>query len=234
MIGIYRIRNLINGKCYIGQSVNIERRWYEHKLLNRDDRCRVLKRALRKYGLDNFYFEIIEVCEVGKLNELEIFWIAKINPEYNQTLGGIGAKGHYHSAEIKEVLSKRSRRQWNELSEEDKINRVKNNLKGPKVGHGVSEATREKLRLSNIGKKQSEETKNKRAETRNVNKLNGRKHNMNPNSGNKKKKVFCVELEMEFESMVSAERYIDAYRGCVLAQVSGRRKHAKGYHFIYV
>ena len=52
-IGIYKIENLINHKVYIGQSIEIERRWQKH-LGAKDDF--VIHRALRKYGKENFSF----------------------------------------------------------------------------------------------------------------------------------------------------------------------------------
>lgn len=57
--GIYRITNKINGKSYIGQSVNIKNRWYVHKA-TKDDYP--IHRAIRKYGKNNFSWEILEEC----------------------------------------------------------------------------------------------------------------------------------------------------------------------------
>lgn len=58
--GIYKIQNLINGKIYIGQSKNIEKRWLRHKTtaFNKNDHSYNLPlyRAIRKYGLENFSF----------------------------------------------------------------------------------------------------------------------------------------------------------------------------------
>lgn len=94
-IGIYKITNKINGKAYIGQSINIEKRWKNHKIdyLNKNSHSYdyPLYRAFRKYGINNFTFEIIEECKEKKLNEKEIFWIEHYNTffnGYNQTLGG--------------------------------------------------------------------------------------------------------------------------------------------------
>ena len=57
MIGIYKITNTINGKCYIGQSIDIERSWQEH--LYKNSTFLLLKYALHKYGVNNFTFEVI-------------------------------------------------------------------------------------------------------------------------------------------------------------------------------
>lgn len=88
MIGIYQIKNKVNGKVYIGQSVDIERRFNSHKNSNEDH---PLYRGFKKYGIDNFSFEIIEECLVSELNDKEIYYIDFYNSYdkgYNQTLGG--------------------------------------------------------------------------------------------------------------------------------------------------
>lgn len=101
MIGIYKITNIINGKCYIGQSVNIHKRWNNHKSAcyntNAHEYNYYLYRAMRKYGIENFTFEIIEECSQELLDEREIFWISYYDSYvngYNETEGGNYAK-HY-------------------------------------------------------------------------------------------------------------------------------------------
>lgn len=95
MIGIYKIENLINGKKYIGQSVHIEKRWNTEKANafneTKHDYNYPLQRAFRKYGLENFSFEVVEECSKEMLNERERYWINFYNSfykGYNQTLGG--------------------------------------------------------------------------------------------------------------------------------------------------
>ena len=83
MIGIYKIENLITNKIYIGQSTSIERRWKDHKntAFNENDKSYnyPLYKAIRKYGVDNFSFEVLEECEIEELNEKEKFYISKFN-----------------------------------------------------------------------------------------------------------------------------------------------------------
>ena len=59
LCGIYKITNKINGKCYIGQSNDIHRRWKQELAPNAKLNPH-LARAFEKYGIDNFEFEIIE------------------------------------------------------------------------------------------------------------------------------------------------------------------------------
>ena len=56
MIGIYKIENLLTHKIYVGQSIHIETRWQEHCRPSSDS---VISRAIRKYGKENFSFEIL-------------------------------------------------------------------------------------------------------------------------------------------------------------------------------
>lgn len=90
MIGIYKITNNINGKIYIGQSNNIQRRFSEHQ--NRGAASRIpVDVAIQKYGKENFSFEIIEECTIEQLNQKETYWINHFNSienGYNCSVGG--------------------------------------------------------------------------------------------------------------------------------------------------
>lgn len=92
MVGIYKITNKINGHSYIGQSIDIKRRWRDHK--NKKINCDTpLQRAFKKYGIDNFTFEVLEECSSESLNEKEQYYIMKYNTYYdgyNATTGGQG------------------------------------------------------------------------------------------------------------------------------------------------
>ena len=94
MVGIYKITNQLNGKVYIGQSVNIEQRWKRHKQeVKNGNKTYKLYNAIRKYGIENFSFEVLEECLRDELNEKEIYYIKKYNSYcngYNSTLGGQG------------------------------------------------------------------------------------------------------------------------------------------------
>ena len=93
--GIYKITNKIYSHCYIGLSKQIEVRWEQHKIRyldkNNKEYDKTLYRAFRKYGLTNFTFEILELCQESQLNEREIYWISFYNSYddgYNETPGG--------------------------------------------------------------------------------------------------------------------------------------------------
>ena len=98
MIGIYKVTNQINGKVYIGQSVDIKKRWGVHHRAYKDKAAPqydcLFYRAIRKYGIENFIFEVIEECEKDQLDRQEKYWIAYYNSfldrtkGYNETSGG--------------------------------------------------------------------------------------------------------------------------------------------------
>lgn len=99
MLGIYKITNKINNKIYIGKSSNIEERWKYHKTryTYEKDYDKTLYRAFRKYGIENFSFEIIEEMTQSDYNKFannrEEYWITyydSIKQGYNNTVGGDG------------------------------------------------------------------------------------------------------------------------------------------------
>lgn len=74
MIGIYKITNKINGKIYIGQSNNIERRWGEHRNKYKTENTNLYK-SMRKDGIENFDFSVEEICSLSELDEKEQYYI---------------------------------------------------------------------------------------------------------------------------------------------------------------
>lgn len=105
--GIYIIKNKVNNLVYVGQSVNIQIRWNAHKRAannldikgNRTD----IHIAMNKLGINNFYYEILELCSFEKLSEKEIFWINYYNSYlngYNMTPGGESNRGEANGHSI--------------------------------------------------------------------------------------------------------------------------------------
>jgi group I intron endonuclease len=141
---IYKTTNLINGKFYVGKDV-------------RNLNCylgsgKLLKRAIKKYGKNNFVKEILEICNnLTDLEEREKFWIKEldsINNGYNLTEGGTGGDTFTNNSNKEETRNKLKKRI---VSEEVKLIRL-NNLTPFQNGENHP----------NFGKKQSQETKEKR------------------------------------------------------------------------
>ena len=95
---IYKITNTINNKCYIGQTIKTaEQRWKEHQThafgSHPNDQNKTLYKAIRKYGIENFTFEVLQdnIETFEQLDKAEIYWIDFYNSfvkGYNETFGG--------------------------------------------------------------------------------------------------------------------------------------------------
>ena len=155
---IYIHRNKINGKCYVGQTIQKpDTRWLEgdgYLGKNKDDTYMQPKfaRAIIKYGWDNFEHLVLSdiYTNIDDLNAAEIATIAKydsFNNGYNATSGGSHGK---LSEETKRKISKAAK------------------------GRVVSEATREKISAANKGR--TPWNKDKKTPEETLAKLRGRKH----------------------------------------------------------
>jgi group I intron endonuclease len=108
---IYILRNLKNGKGYVGQALDAERRWQEHikAALDKDSQYPI-HRAIRKYGLKNFSAEVIYTCSEFRLNAEEVRLIVKLKTHvsqggYNVTWGGDGVRGYKFTTSDKARMS---------------------------------------------------------------------------------------------------------------------------------
>ena len=154
--GIYQIRNIINNKKIIGQSVDIRGRWISHK--NRLRRGihinKHLQRAWNKYGENNFKFEFLYLCPSTDLNKEEIRLIKEHNTfdknfGYNLTTGG---ESPVMSEETKEKIRQSCMGEKHTLfgkhrSEETK-QRIREALSGENCynyGKHLSEETKQKI-----------------------------------------------------------------------------------------
>ena len=195
MIGIYKITNLVNGKVYVGQSIDIEKRWMEHKYSH--TRLSLIGRALHKYGIDSFSFEVVCECDKSELNDKEQEYIAKydcMHPNgYNLKSGGGQCVVYSEESKRKMSESQKLHTGWHHTEEtKKKIGDAHRGRKRPVesvekmrkalTGRHLSPEHVEKLRIAGTGRKQTPESieKTRRA-------LLGRKHG--PLSEETKKKL---------------------------------------------
>lgn len=82
---IYKITNKINGKVYVGQtSESLSQRFSRHMGYQSKEHDSKFYRAIRKYGKDNFFIELLDTAETQEeLDEKEVFWILKLNAVSN-------------------------------------------------------------------------------------------------------------------------------------------------------
>ena len=164
--GIYLIYNNINGKYYIGSAISnrINTRFRNHCLLNTGG-SKIIKNAIRKYGLENFNFFILEYYpgfihkENLKKNHLELLkietnYLNLLKPEYNILTSALSSLGFKHSKETIEKLKENyteERKKLIGLLHKNKI--VNNNTKlliSKKIKIRYLESDlREKIRINN-------------------------------------------------------------------------------------
>ena len=155
MIGIYKITNKLNGKVYIGQSIDIDTRWRQH--INAKDNY-AIHNAIKKYGEENFSFEVLLECPAEMLDAWERDMIALydcISPKgYNLTEGGGRCK---YSEETRLKMS--NARKGIHLSEETRLK-----MSNIRKGRHLSEETKIKIGNAQKGIPRSEEFKRKISE----------------------------------------------------------------------
>lgn len=207
---IYKITNLINNKIYIGKNETKNDSYYGSGLL--------IKRAIKKYGKENFNKEILEECSSKEeLNEREKFWINELNSNdiligYNITTGGDGGL-----TSSKEHLSEKIKDKWKDNSYVDKQMESRKKREYRQKGeYKHSDETKEKLRNSHTGKVATEE------------------HKENIRKANLEKRVYsiikCVETNQVFKSVNEAKRWLG--KGDIQSCIDGRQKTAGGYHWV--
>ena len=130
MTGIYKITNEINGDCYIGSSKDIERRWKQHLYLSQKQGKRSeyhLYRAFRKFGIENFSFAVLELCQEEQLIELEQKYYSIYNPTYNNIQP---KENPACNEEIKKKIKQECKKAFARHSEETKEKIYRNLQKG--------------------------------------------------------------------------------------------------------
>lgn len=105
--GIYKITNKINGHCYIGSAIDINKRWIGHKKLLKKDKhhSRHLQNAWNKYGSENFIFSVVEYCFPLALIFREQHFIDTVKPEYNLSPTAGNTLGYKHTPEARANMS---------------------------------------------------------------------------------------------------------------------------------
>jgi group I intron endonuclease len=230
---IYKITCVNNGKVYIGQTSRTldERRNSHIKDCNRKDRQYniILYNAFRKYGFDDFVWDVIHYCDEKFLDEREIYYIKKYNSMkpygYNMTAGGGGGlRGYKHTPEtIKKMRDSHA------------------DAKGSKHPFYGKKHTHETIKKMSDVKKGivfSDETRKRMSESA-KNKIftDKHKHRMSRSS---EKRYIIITPDGDCFNIKGLKRFCDNYKDvklnpCNLTQVAnGQRKHHKKYRCIKI
>lgn len=143
---IYLITNKINGKKYVGQTLcaDVEIRWDQHRKVKKSCMGRYIYNTYKKYGIENFKFQIICICFDEDTDKYEDEYIKKYNTlvpnGYN--LKGGGSHGKHHPETLKKMSESLKGRKIGPMSETQK-EMIRQRMLGTK--NPKSESTREKL-----------------------------------------------------------------------------------------
>lgn len=143
--GIYKIINIYDNKVYVGSSIDIKRRWHEHKKeLRKNKHCNLhLQFAWNKYGEQNFQFEIIEIVDNPTKENLlnrEQYWIDKLCAcNENEGYNILSQAGSNLGTKMSDALKQKQK----EIRESKPIIQVDLNGNIIKVWNGIKEINRE-------------------------------------------------------------------------------------------
>jgi len=154
MVGIYKITSP-KGRIYIGQSMNIRRRFRCYKRLACKEQPQIYA-SLKKHGVDKHKFEIVTECKEEELNQLERYY-----QELYNCLGKGGLNCVYQDlGDGIRIVSDETRRKISIANTGRKFTKShKKNLSKARKGIKLSKEHVEKMRISSTGKKHTDETK---------------------------------------------------------------------------
>lgn len=168
--GIYQILNKVNGKRYVGSSINLEARWGAHlRSLRRGQHCNPhLQCAFDKYGEECFAFEVLEHVEhLVQLIPREQHYLDAPNPEYNTcpTAGSpLGRRATEETRKrLSEALSGEKNPQWGKHPSEETRRkqsvaaRARTGKRSANYGKRFSAEYRAKIGRAQLGKRHSAE-----------------------------------------------------------------------------
>ena len=194
MIGIYKIISP-SGKIYIGQSIDIDRRWKEH-ISMKDKGLSKLKNSILKYGSENHIFEIIEECEIEILNDREGYW----QDHYESVRKGLNC--------FRTKTTDRS----GYMCEESKLKlsnsrKAKPDINFKKRGIPLSDEHKNAISRANKGNYHSDETKLKISKSR-IGKSIGEKHYLYGGTINEKSRKIFSEIRKKATGLNNLESKI--------------------------
>lgn len=153
---IYKAKNVITNMCYVGQTTRpLNTRKYQH--INCKGKTYYFQKDIKKYGKDNFKWEIICECNsIEELNEKEVYYIKELNTlkpnGYNLTTGGLSyIKTDEHKRKISE--SNKGQIPWHKGKTNVYSKETLKRMSASALNRKLSIETKEKISKNNIGRK---------------------------------------------------------------------------------
>ena len=168
MIGIYKITSPTK-KVYIGQSVNIEKRFLSYKGYNCKNQ-NILYNSFLKYGVSKHKFEILEQCDMNQLNDKERYYqdlysaIGKsgLNCRLTKSSDRSGSISEFHKQKISDSnIGRKKSLDSIEKFKETLNKKYKNGYLNPNKGRKLSEETKKKMSIAKKGIIFSNDTRKK-------------------------------------------------------------------------
>jgi group I intron endonuclease len=207
MTCIYIIQNKINNKFYLGSTVDFikRRRTHLRELKNNKHHCIALQRAVNKYGLINFEFKVLKLCNSGEQLVIESIFLKSLRPDYNTSIDATAPMaGRKHSKATLNKLKNRPQAKGKD---------------SPSYGTKWTSEMREKILAKMIGSKRSAETRLKMSNTaKRINSI-GR-----VNRDNIRKKVISSDGNV-FNSLVECAIFYNMSVSSVCDVLKGRTKY---------
>lgn len=245
--GTYKITNIVNEKVYLGSSINIKSRKYQHfYYLKKNAHKNIhLQSAFRIYGIENFKFEVITCIE--KIEDKRLLKEILLKEEQKEIDKYINEYGSIDRNKCYNLVVVAGSRMGSECSEETK-KKISLSKKGNKnmLGKCHSEETIKRLSESHIGKKHSIETKNKISDLNKISMLNNKngKGNMgnthteehkNKIGNSMMKKVLNLTTGDIFSSIKEASNFCNLKSSSRITEVCrGKFKTAGGFEWSYI
>lgn len=227
--GIYKIENKNNGKVYIGQSIDILKRWRYHinRLSKNSHPNSHLQNAWNKYGEESFEFEILEECNNQDLCKRENFWCNKFESFFSTNGYNLTITSDFKKYNLTEEGRKK--------------------IGDKHRGKSISQETRLLISSRLKGKKRSEETKKKMSKPKTpwTKEMKENQSILKKGKGptmtelwikSKLKRIVSINkdgIEISYNSIKEASEILKIKPTNIVACCKGRKKSSKGLIFKY-
>ena len=210
---IYQATNKVNGKCYIGQTIQtLDERKSSHLYTSMKGDNNYFHNAIRKYGWDNFTWEVIDdTCtDMDELNEMEFHYIKQYHSHVSE--GGYNLMdGGYNQRHSEVTKSKMSKSHKGFVVPEEQRRKISETLKGK----SKSKAHKRNISKGKKGKKMKEEVRVKMLKMWRI---------IHPDG-------YTVEIVIGLNQFCEQH---GLHRGCMHRGGRGERSHHKGYNCMKV